>query len=608
MRQKIVNDRWLIEETTALDELVIQPGGQIDAPEGKFVALTVDGKGRHIEPGYYAGDILLTVKDLYIMPPHGLFKAIGKSTPFRTALVVTDNRIDEARSARAVIRSGEISGVRADGLCIASNEESFNGVLVTGSSEYEINNAVMELDGFSGNDFVGLGAGVTAIDNARVTINDSRIVLHGVTRCAVHVGGDSVVTANRCTFVNHSPENDEWMGEFSWGCAFDGTNRLVQLCDNGTAYYNDCDFDTNGWGVASIDGCDDAAAYYFKNCRMNCSGPRSHGYGSFCIGDRNVVSFDHCQVYTTAYPLILRGMIGRARAEFKNGCDIRSDHFAILAMGDKKTPMLIEDSRVNSRGAVICSKGSATSYTIRRSSLRSEKGVIVQLMDNDECGMFIKTVKLPVGRIDEYDPGHDLYAADPENDVFVSLEDMELKGDFLNSTTNLHLERDAIAGHSDKPPAFGGMFDPPEGSEGMSFLDAAPPEEGGPADELEYDKELRGPKNLVLSLHGTRWEGVASAAAAAYREGLTEIGEANRYELSNITQTPAPTVNNGVHVSLDENSSWIVTGACFITKLTLAEHAFLKAPAGKKLVMTVDGAQTDIRPGEYTGRIELRLV
>lgn len=34
MRQKIVNDRWLIEETTALDEPVIRPSGQIDAPEG----------------------------------------------------------------------------------------------------------------------------------------------------------------------------------------------------------------------------------------------------------------------------------------------------------------------------------------------------------------------------------------------------------------------------------------------------------------------------------------------------------------------------------------------------------------------------------------------
>ncbi|MGI5971022.1 MAG: hypothetical protein ACOX7P_04780 [Oscillospiraceae bacterium] len=160
----------------------------------------------------------------------------------------------------------------------------------------------------------------------------------------------------------------------------------------------------------------------------------------------------------------------------------------------------------------------------------------------------------------------------------VNLADMELKGDFLNSTTNLHLEKDAIPGRSDKPSAFGGMFDPPEGSEGLSFLDAAPPAEDEGPGKTDYDMALRGPKNLILNLKNVRWEGIASAATAAYREGLTEISEANRNELSNITQTPDPTVNNGVHVSLDENSTWIVTGTCYITKLSLAAHAIARLP------------------------------
>lgn len=325
----------------------------------------------------------------------------------------------------------------ADGVHIASNEESFNGILLTGSTEYTINDANIELDGFSGNDFVGLGAGITAIDDAKLTINDSRVVLHGVTRCAVHIGGDSVVTANRCTFVNHTPENDEWMGEFSWGCAFDGTNRLVQLCDNGTAYYKDCDFDTNGWGVASIDGCDDAVAYYFKDCRMNCSSSRSHGYGSFCIGDRNVVSFDHSQVHCTAYNLIQRGMIGAAKSEIVNGCDFTSDHFNIICPGDKESTVTISDSSLTAASSVITAKGSATTFNVSRSHLKGGNGTILQLMDNDECGMFIKTTVLPVGRVDVYDPSHDLYKVDAANDVIMNLADMEVQGNFLNSTTNL---------------------------------------------------------------------------------------------------------------------------------------------------------------------------
>ncbi len=606
MKTKTISEPWLVTETVELDQLIIQEGGALIAPEGKFVNLSVNGCGRQPVPGKYTGNIVLTVADLYIMPPHGLFKAIGRDTPFRSTLVVTDNQIDSGKGVPALLQKGEVTETYARGIRLSSNEESFNGILITGDSEYVIDDTVMELDGFSGNDFVGLGAGITAIDNAKVTINNSKIVLHGVTRCAVHVGGESVVIANHCTFVNHSPENDEWMGEFSWGCAFDGTNRLVQLCDNGTAIYNDCTFDTNGWGIASIDGCDDSVSYYFKDCRMNCSGPRSHGYGSFCIGDHNVVSFDHTQVHCTAYPLIVRGMMGLARSEFVNGCEVTSDHFGILCLGDKQTPVKIADSSIVSASSVICAKGSATTFHVSNAHLQAGNGVIMQLMDNDECGMFIKTVHLPVGKEDVYDPSHDLYHCDSANDVVMNLSDMAVTGDFLNSTTNLHLERDAVPGHCDKPPAFGGMFEPPEGSEGMSFLDAPPDgEENSHADELDYDADLRGPKNLVLNLRNTRLEGVASAAAAAYRPGLTKIEEDTRYELSCVVQTPAPTVNNGVLVDLDRDSTWVLTGDSYITGLTLAEGAIVKAPAGRQVAMTVDDVETAIAPGKYTGRIKL---
>ena len=127
------------------------------------------------------------------------------------------------------------------------------------------------------------------------------------------------------------------------------------------------------------------------------------------------------------------------------------------------------------------------------------------------------------------------------------------------------------------------------------------------AGEMEHDTKLRGPKNLVLNLKAVRWEGVASAATAAYREGLTEINEANRRELSRITQTPAPTVNNGVHVHMDKDTTWIVTGTSYITVLDVAPGAIVKAPAGKKLTLTVDGVETPIKPGKYQGHLVLSI-
>jgi hypothetical protein len=91
----------------------------------------------------------------------------------------------------------------------------------------------------------------------------------------------------------------------------------------------------------------------------------------------------------------------------------------------------------------------------------------------------------------------------------------------------------------------------------------------------------------------------------AYREGLTVIREDNRYELCNITQKAAETVNNGVVVSLDKDSVWIVTGNSYITSLTIAKGAEIKAPEGKSLTMLVNGKKTGISAGKYSGKIKM---
>ena len=156
MITKTVTDRWVLTETMQLDQLVIEAGGSIEAPAGKFVNLTVGGIGKPIAPGKYTGDIVLTVADLYHMPPHGLMRAMGRSEEFKNALVVTDNQVVASQSVPAILRAGRVDGCKAEGVRIASSEESFNGILVTGDSNYEISGANIELDGFAANDFMGV--------------------------------------------------------------------------------------------------------------------------------------------------------------------------------------------------------------------------------------------------------------------------------------------------------------------------------------------------------------------------------------------------------------------------------------------------------------------
>lgn len=598
--KKIVTGTWTVTENTSLYDLIIEEGAKITAPEGKFVCMTVNGVGADMLPGRYHGDILLTVADCYHMAPHALMRINNISRDFNDAVVIDSTKAEvvEAQCVPAIVQGGCVTGEKTEGVYIASSAESFNGVLVHGDGSYTVKDSRVELDGFGANDFMGVGAAVAAIDTADLLIDNCDLTVNGVTRCAVHVGGDSHVTVKNCRLRNTSPDSD-WLGDFSWGCGFTGTNRLCQLTDNGSVLYENCEMKTNGWGILSIDGTDKHNEMIVRNCRMELSGPRAHGYGAFCIGG-NHVQFDGCDVNVNGYPLMLRGMEDKGRAEILNS-RIRGRRFGVLAMGDTHSILTIENSDFNTAKSSMVFKGSATEINIKNTTMVSGNNVIMQLMDNDEGGMTACNFKIPVGEVDEKIPGRDLTTAG-EDDIRINLTDCQLSGDFLNSTTNIRAcKRSDHAG-------FGKFHDTVIGSMAHAAVVEHTEDEDDKKGGLPVGmKDLECPKNMGLTLKNTTITGVISSATQKYRDGLTLIDESNRLEMANITQTAAPTVNNGVVVTLDENSAWTVTGTSYITALTIAQGATVAPAEGKRLTMLVNGQETPVAPGTYTGTIVLTV-
>lgn len=585
---------WLVEETTRFATLTICEGASIIAPEGKYLTLTVNGIGKEIKPGTYKGDVVLSVTDNYLMTPHGLMRMNQISRNFHAAICVENGKVVRQKCTPAIVYGGEVTDSRTEGIYIASEEKYFNGIIIAGNTEYTINNVKMDLDGFGDNDFMGVGSGVTVIDNARVTVNDSEFNMSGVTRCAVHVGGDSVVTFNNCKLFNHSPDTD-WLGSFSWQVGFCGSNRLAQLTDNATVYYNNCHCKTNGWGVLSIDGSDKLVKMYVKDSTLELSGPRAHGYGAFCIGP-NEITFDHSIVDVNGYPMLVMGMQGLGRPSIINGCLIKGKRFGAMVVGDDNSIFTIKDSTFKTDKSNLVIKGSATTINIDNTKMYAQNGVIVQLMDPDESGMAVQEYRIPVGVVDVALPDRDLTTASPTEDVNINISNTEISGNFFNSTTNIRAY---------KHNAVGGMGKFHDTVIGVMAKAPGAPTEAPPMPVRHNGDDLRGPKNLGLNFVNTKIEGIISSATQAYKEGLTLILEDNRSELSNITQAPAENVNNGVIVSLDKNSVWTVTGTSYITGLSIAEGAAVKAPEGKKLTMLVDGKETGITAGKYAGKIKL---
>jgi hypothetical protein len=172
----------------------------------------------------------------------------------------------------------------------------------------------------------------------------------------------------------------------------------------------------------------------------------------------------------------------------------------------------------------------------------------------------------------------------------MTVSNMEVTGDFYNSTTNLRANCVEDAGTS-----------------GTSTLPAAMSAGAASGAESKTESDQQNVKNLDLKFVNTRVKGVISAATAAYKKGVVIIDGSNFEELSAVTQTAHEPVNNGVIVSFDKDSVWTVTGTSYLTSLTIAKGAVIKSPEGKTLTMTVDGVKKAIGSGTYKGKIVLAV-
>ena len=181
----------------------------------------------------------------------------------------------------------------------------------------------------------------------------------------------------------------------------------------------------------------------------------------------------------------------------------------------------------------------------------------------------------PIGPVDR-EPDHIVTEAN-ETDALATFSNIELSGDFYNSTR-------------------GGLVQGPF----------------GPPSSVS--------RNLGLTFVNTDITGVISASTAThilphieYPIGWDEVNnvpyvnvghtEDYRY-LGEVINVPGVPVNNGVIVVL-ENSTWNVTGTCYLTSLTIDEDSAIVSSDGSLVKMTIDSETVEIAPGAYTGMIQL---
>ncbi len=616
--EKIVESgEWLVEEDVSLDSLVIKEGATITAPEGKDVYLVWFGTGREILPGEYRGDVKISVKDSFTLPTGGLCRTALPQN-YHTGILINDGEVIEKNSVFATVKGGSVTGTEINDVTIRSTSPTFNGITIRGDSNVTINRARVYLDGDHGNDFVGYGSGIHCAGTSHVTINDSDLRSFGVIRNTLHVGEKSKVVVNNSKLIGYSPE-DRGMNP-TWEMGIRGSSRATMIVDFAELEYNNCYISGNGWGLISIDG-GLKNAVVLKDCKMELLGARARGYGGYSIGD-SIITLDHCDMDVQGYAMLvganalIPGII-EAKAVFTNGSKIHSDQYGVKVYFTRAASVILDKGTVmDTDESSFVAMGCHADLDLDDVQLHPGNGVIMQLMDSSFTGLGMHPYIAHIGKEDTYIPGRNLTVADPDMDVIMNLSNMEVEGDFLNSSTNLDVtdpqDESTVEVYRYPEMDYGYAplkFDMEHSNpvDGMKWLRVS--DEFNPTNpEQLNDEAMHGPRNLDVNLKNAKVTGVMSSATAAFREGLTMIDVRNCEELNSVTQTPAETINNGVLVTMDATSVWTVTGDCYITSLIMEEGAVLNGKDGKSVKMTVDGKEVPVAAGTYTGKIKLELL
>ncbi|MCT9077372.1 autotransporter outer membrane beta-barrel domain-containing protein [Streptomyces fulvoviolaceus] len=597
--------------TTTACVLTIEEGGVITVPDGYRLSLTVNGvetgsdlaeltdgyggAATAIAAGTYRGTVVLSVAEANDLAFSDL------TFPFRQALYVDVDGVDEAKSVPSAVLGGTVTDTAASNVRLLSDGESFNGVYVTGGGTYTLTNPKIAYTGNGRCDFIGYGASVVGTGEGTTLVLDGATISNeGVVRTAVIADATANVIVKNSTlhcadgtvpdeYPTAGTGDTRYMITVPWMLGLSGNVRTTNLLGTSTkASFVNSTISSEKWGALSVDGGSYCTLTAINSTIANTG---DEGYGSYAIG--NVTEhFLGCTFDVGDYALIHWGASAHygdstkdAVAALNDSLDIGLTSAELNALPVKSTVVnagrfmvlwyavgsvaIDGGTQVNTGETAFMCKAVAGSVTVDGSegaSISAGNGVIFQLMDTDRpssvsvSGKPWKTETIGTYTEPTGSPAKSsswVTTSAQSTDAKATFTDIDLKGDFYNSVWG-----------------------------------------GGNA-------SLQG-QNLTLSFTRSSVEGVISASTT--KHSVSTITSAEYRRISEVTNTTSAVVNNGVLVTLGSGSTWTVTGTSYLSALTLASDATVTAPSGRTVTLTVDGTATELKAGSsYTGALTLTV-
>lgn len=360
------------------------------------------------------------------------------------ALWLQDGQVDEHRSGKEQYSGGICPGCLQN-FSLTSEQDELNALVLDGGTTVVMNPDI-HLSGYGCSDFSCKGTGILAENGAVVDVRGGNIITHGVTRAAtIATTGATlkVFDANLETYGGPFPEGyvpviGPGMMEPPAPLGLGGNCRTHLSMDNSETYFYNSRIYGQGWAALSTDS---SGGYVYLEANDSEIIMKDNGYCIYSDNGCHVV-LNHC---TLSSGNVFGIQDGNSSVVFRNVTGTCQGygflvHGGMHDLADIGT-IRITDSHLTSHGPMFRCKSTNADIYLKNCTLDCTDGVLVETMLTDDAHYYQSRTH-----------GNDEYG------VQITMEDMELSGDFLcmdpERKTCLNLVHTTITGGIQGYPQF----------------------------------------------------------------------------------------------------------------------------------------------------------
>lgn len=512
-----------------------------------------------------------------------------------------ENGVDPTRS----ILSGVMGDVKAgdtelSDISMVSHADNTGGIRAGGSGTLTVTGADIKLYGNGGDDFTGIGAALAVADTATLNVTNANVYTSGILRSAIFAGDEATMNLDASTLVCEPGEYQADVSIPSAGMASPpnglgiwGNCRAMNMVDAATINITNCEITSQDWGALGVDDVTDGHLTV-KDSIIHIT---DQGYGAYSIG-KCVDVFEHCE-FDIGYGVIGFAAAGDGAEMILSGGSqaISRNYYGFVTHQsfngtNSKITVTGEGTTLDTKLGGIIAKGRGADIEISDgATVTAESGVLVRAQINDDTG---------AGTMDGTET------------VNVTVKNTTLQGDIIQGM-GAPYESDDTA--SDVAMGdMGGMTEgnPAEMGENPAEMGEMPMGEGGPGGPGGpggMGSSAKTESVMNVTLENAQLEGAISSAELTLAISDGNISFDNITDVGVVTDTTL-TYNEfaNLNLTLTENAQWTVTEPCYLMSLSLEEGSSITALPGYLVTMTVDGVETPLTAGEYTGEILLDVV